>query len=232
MIPRPLDAVMFDMDGLLLDTEAVHRETMAESAAALGLDWRDEVFLKLIGVHRDANNLTLRAHYGDDFPLDAFYDDSDRRFAHRLVAAIPLRPGVLAILDHLAADGVPRALVTSTASPTAEERLRRAGLIDRFDAIVTRSDVANPKPAPDPYLLAAERLAVRPAHCVALEDSHNGVRAAAAAGMATIMVPDLLGPTDETRGLTVATLDSLDAVRTLLIEARGSGPNASATRRG
>ena len=219
-IPHPLDAVMFDMDGLLLDTEAVHRETMAQSASALGLAWRDEVFLELVGVHRDENNRTLRGHYGEDFPLAAFYADSDRRFDERLAETMPLRPGVIAILDHLAAEGVPRALVTSTASPAAEERLRLAGLIDRFDTVVTRSHVVHPKPAPDPYLLAAERLGVRPAHCVALEDSHNGVRAAAAAGMATIMVPDLLGPTDETRGLTVATLDSLDAVRALLIEAR------------
>lgn len=219
IIPHPLDAVCFDMDGLLLDTEAVHRVTMAETAAALGLAWHDDVFLKLVGVHRDENTRTLRAHYGATFPLEDFYADSDRRFEAALAAGLPLRPGVFALLDRLAEDGIPRAVVTSTASPFAEDRLTRAGLIGRFDTVVTRSQVARPKPAPDPYLLAAERLGARPAHCVALEDSHNGVRAAAAAGMVTIMVPDLLGPTEETDTLTAATLESLEAVRALIAEA-------------
>jgi len=131
-----------------------------------------------------------------------------------------LRPGVVDLLDHLRANGVPCAIATSTASPDAEQALTTAGLIGHFDVVVTRSDVANPKPAPDPYLLAAKRLGVRPAHCLAVEDSPNGIRAAAAAGMATVMVPDLLPATDETRALTVATLESLTGILDALI-ARG-----------
>lgn len=209
IVPHPLDAVIFDMDGLLLDTEAAHRETMIATAAAMGAALPEAVFLSLVGIHRDANRRTLAAHFGPDFALDAFYAESDARFEAVVAAGMPTRPGARLILDHLVAAGVPRGVATSTASPEAEQRLARAGLLHLFDTVVTRSDVANPKPAPDPYLLAAERLGARPAHCVALEDSHNGVRAAAAAGMAVIMIPDLLPATEETRGLCVATLPGL-----------------------
>lgn len=217
-IPDPLDAVIFDMDGLLLDTERMHGASMAAAAQAIGAVFDDALFARLVGVHREANRLTLTEHFGADFPLDAFYADSHARFVAASAGGIPLRPGVMALLDHLAEAGIARAVATSTASPHAEAALERAGLLDRFDAVVTRSDVANPKPAPDPYLLAAERLGARPAHCLALEDSHNGVRAAAAAGMATIMIPDLLGPTEETRGLTIATLESLADVLEALVD--------------
>jgi len=215
-LPEPLDAVIFDMDGTLLDTERLHHRAMGEAAVALGYAIDPPLFARLVGVHRDRNRETLRDALGDGFPLDPFYGDADRRFEALAADGVPLRPGVVALLDHLRNAGIPCAIATSTASPYAEAYLTEAGLIGYFDTVVTRSDVANPKPAPDPYLLAAERLGVRPAQCIAVEDSPNGIRAAAAAGMATVMVPDLLPATDETRALTVATLigltDLLDAL--------------------
>jgi HAD superfamily hydrolase (TIGR01509 family) len=219
-LPTPLDAVIFDMDGTLLDTERLHHQAMGAAAVALGHAIPPALFERLVGVHRDVNRVTLQDALGDGFPIETFYVDADARFEALAAAGIPLRPGVVELLDHLRAQGVPCAVATSTASPFAERFLTEAGLIDHFDTVVTRSDVAHPKPAPDPYLLAAERLGVRPAHCVAVEDSPNGIRAAAAAGMATIMVPDLLPATDETRALTVATLESLTEILDALI-ARG-----------
>lgn len=228
IIPDPLDAVLFDMDGLLLDTEAVHRRTMAEAAAAMGIDFPDALFLQLVGIHRDENRRTLAGHYGDAFPMDRFYDDADARFEAACREVIPLRPDVVLVLDLLDALEIPRGVVTSTASPFAAERLARVDLLDRFDALVTRSDVLRPKPAPDPYLLGCERLGARPAQTLALEDSHNGIRAAAAAGLVTIMVPDLLAPTAETDRLVAATLPGLADVATLIEAAvsrrRGAKP--------
>ena len=115
------------------------------------------------------------------------------------------------------ASAIPRFIQVSSRAPHALGHLGRAGLLDLFDTIVTRDDVTHPKPHPEPYLLAAHRLAVAPARCIALEDSHSGVRAAHAAGMQTIMVPDLVRPTEEIMGLCVAVLDSLVDVHRLAL---------------
>ena len=151
----------------------------------------------MVGIHRDENQRVLAERLGPDFPLAQFYADSDALFEAAEDAGIPLRPGADLLLDHLARAGIPMALATSTAAPFAQQRLGRSGLIHYFDVIVTHSDVERPKPDPEPYLLAARRLGIDPAHCVAVEDSHAGVRSATAAGIATVMVPDLLPPTEE-----------------------------------
>ena len=120
--------------------------------------------------------------------------------------------------DLLDALGLPRAIATSSAHETVQAHLSAHGLTHRFDVVVGHGDYAQSKPAPDPFLLAAERLAVPAAFCLALEDSHNGVRAAHAAGMMTVMVPDLLPATDEMRSLCLAIAESLHEVRALLAE--------------
>ena len=117
---------------------------------------------------------------------------------------------------------MPRAVATSSRSPHAFGHLGRAGLLSLFDAIVTRDDVEHPKPHPEPYLKAASRLGVAPQRCLALEDSHSGVRAAHAAGMQTIMVPDLVSPTAEIERLCVAVMESLGHVHRLALPATGA----------
>ena len=219
VLPRPLEAVVCDMDGLLLDSEAAHWRTMREAAADLGFEFPDALFLRTVGVDRPRNRALIAAEMGADFPLELFYEDSDLRFEAMIREGLPLRPGAHELLDALDALKLPRAVATSTAAPWAQERLRHAGLLDRIDAVVTLSDVARPKPAPDPYLRAVERLGVRAGHTLAVEDSHNGVRAASRAGLVTIMVPDLLPPTAETDALVAATLPSLHDVASLLLRA-------------
>jgi HAD superfamily hydrolase (TIGR01509 family) len=129
---------------------------------------------------------------------------------------IALKAGVVEILDALDALGMPRAIATSSPHASVEHSLRPHGLPARFNAIVARGDYPRGKPAPDPFLTAAERLGADPADCLALEDSHNGVRAAHAAGMMTIMVPDLLDPTEEMQSLCVRIARDLHEVRELL----------------
>lgn len=127
----------------------------------------------------------------------------------RLANMVPIKTGAREFLDELRQRGIPLAVATSSRTPHAVRHLGQAGLLDLFDTIVTRDDVENPKPHPEPYLLAASRLAVTPGRALAVEDSHSGVRAAHAAGMQTIMVPDLVGPTEEIAGLCMAVMESL-----------------------
>jgi HAD superfamily hydrolase (TIGR01509 family) len=216
-LPDPIRAVIFDMDGTLLETEAVHRDAFARTGQALGWPLSEELLLSMVGIHRDENERMLAAHLGPDFPLARFYADSDALFEAAVEAGIPLRPGAELILAHLAQSDIPMAIATSTAAPLAQQRLERMGLLRYFDVVVTRSDVEHPKPHPQPYLLAAQRLGVDPAHVVAVEDSHAGVRSALAAGMATVMVPDLLPPTEELVLACAQVLPSLTDLRDLLL---------------
>ena len=215
-LPDPVRAVIFDMDGTLIDTEAAHRRAFVDTGHALGWPLGEELLLSMVGIHRDENQRVLAERLGPDFPLAQFYADSDALFEAAEDAGIPLRPGADLLLDHLARAGIPMALATSTDAPFAQQRLERSGLIHYFDVIVTRSDVERPKPDPEPYLLAARRLGIDPAHCVAVEDSHAGVRSATAAGIATVMVPDLLPPTEELTLACAHVLPSLADLRDLL----------------
>lgn len=124
-----------------------------------------------------------------------------RHFKQRIEAHLPLKPGAIELLDVLDELKLPRAIATSSWPVTVQHHLAAHGLVDRFDAIAAHGDYAASKPAPDPFLKAAGRLGVAPRSCLALEDSHSGIRSASSAGMMTIMVPDLLEPTDEIRGL-------------------------------
>jgi len=130
---------------------------------------------------------------------------------------LSLKPGAIELLDALDDLRLPRAIATSSAHHTVEHHLTAHNLAGRFHEIVGYGDYASGKPAPDPFLKAAERLGVEPRLCLALEDSHNGVRSASSAGMITIMVPDLLEPTDEIRGLCTFVARDLHEVRSLIL---------------
>jgi HAD superfamily hydrolase (TIGR01509 family) len=134
----------------------------------------------------------------------------------RVDAGLPLKTGLIALLERLAAHGMATAVVTSTRRPRALYKLERAGLLAHFALVIGGDEVAHPKPAPDIYRLAAQRLHVSPERCVVLEDSPAGVRSALAAGMTPIHIPDLVAPSDEVRALGHRIVANMDEAHALL----------------
>jgi HAD superfamily hydrolase (TIGR01509 family) len=201
---------------------------MMHVAKAHGHDLPMSVFLRMVGLPGPMSRLVALEHFGEDFPIDAFNDAVwAHARAHHDEVGVALKTGVIELLDYLDAENLPRAVATSSSHLAVELQLGRNGIQSRFQAIVAAGDYARGKPNPDPFLTAAARLGVDPTHCLALEDSHNGVRAAHAAGMMTIMVPDLLEATDEMHMLALKIADSLHDVR-LLLEQVNSARRASA----
>lgn len=182
------DAVIFDLDGTLIDTERLALTATIAAFNAVGIP-ADVAFLHtLIGKDMPTGESLIAARYPG---LDLA--DLDRRVGvamqDALVAGMPLKPGVR---DLLARITVPKVIVTSSSRSSAARKLAQAGLAGEFLHVVTLDDVARPKPAPDPYLLAASMLAVPPARCIVFEDSEIGAEAACLAGMHVVQVPDIL----------------------------------------
>ena len=193
-------AVIFDMDGLLFDSEALHRDMIMAAADELGYPFGADDFLKLVGRPWSVNRMVLQDHIGPTGDLDAFQAAWMRHY-ESMKTSLTLKAGVIELLDRLDELRLPRAICTSSSHAAVEHNLGLHGLLGRFDAVIALGDYANSKPSPDSFLCAAEVLGVAPADCLALEDSPSGVRAALAAGMRTVMVPDLLAPTEDIRKL-------------------------------
>ncbi len=216
MLPRTVQGVVFDMDGLLVDTETVFRDAMMDVSARHGLELPSMVFLRMVGLPREGSRRVALDHFGENFAYDPWIAEVSEVAHARLSVGITVKTGVVELLDYLDDAQIPRAVATSSGHATVELQLGRNGLSPRFDAVVAAGDYARGKPAPDPFLEAALRLGVDPAACLALEDSHNGVRAAHAAGMMTVMVPDLLEATGEMHDLCVAIAHTLHEARDLI----------------
>jgi len=214
-LPRALHAVIFDMDGLLIDTEKPVRQATLAAARAVGRPMDDGFYAGIVGTPWPETWAMLSAHLGDADRYNRFRRVFDSHI-QPLLAEVRLMAGVVELLDHLDAAGMPMAVCTSTGRDKAHHHLQRVGILHRFRQVVTCDDVSRGKPDPEPYRLAAGRLGVDPAHCLALEDSYNGIRAAHAAGMMAVMIPDILPPTAEMGELALHILDDLHAVRTLL----------------
>lgn len=214
--PRPIQGVVFDMDGLLVDTEVLIRDLMREIAPTFGAELPDHVFQRMVGLPMADSDAVAIAHFGPAFPLEAFGQAVAKRVHAACEVGVALKVGVVELLDHLDQAEIPRAIATSSSHAAVKRTLEPSGILPRFHAIVASGDYARGKPNPDPFLTAAGRIGVDPAHCLALEDSHNGVRAAHAAGMVTVMVPDLLAPTDEMAQKCHAIVETLHHVREML----------------
>lgn len=194
----PYAAVIFDMDGLIFDTEPLYRAAWQFAARKCGYELTNEIYLRLIGLGRTGSEAVLAAEFGPSFSPERFREECKVAELH-VLDATPAneKPGFRELLDYLENHGVRRALATSTDRAVAERHLNRAGLMNRFAAIIAGDEVRHAKPAPELYLLAAEKLGVDPVRCLVLEDSAPGVEAARRAGMAVFVVPDQIAPTPE-----------------------------------
>ncbi|MCG9580541.1 HAD family phosphatase [Vibrio tubiashii] len=201
-------AAIFDMDGLLLDTERVCMRVFKQACENVNLPFYEDVYLSIIGRNSAGIETIFRKAYGDD--LDKLHAEwrtnYDAIVKHQ---AIPVKEGVVELLEWLKSNNVPTAVATSTHREVATVKLELAGLSKYFDNLTCGCEVTHGKPDPEIYLLAAERLNVQPEHCLAFEDSNNGVRSAVAAQMATFQIPDLVEPCKEVKALGHHILPSL-----------------------
>jgi len=199
---RRYDAVVFDMDGILIDSEPLMRMAAQGAAQALGYELSDATYARWMGLPPRSVEAAVRESMGQDFPMDGFRHEFRRLWtAHTDRHGVPAQPGMADLLAGLRERGIPFGVATSTLRAQAERSLAQAGLAPWIDVVVGGDEVREGKPAPEIFLTCAAALGVAPDACVALEDSAVGVRAAAAAGMLTIMVPDLHQPDAETRAL-------------------------------
>lgn len=218
MFKEPVKAALFDMDGLLIDSEAVYIKAMQAAARSLDREMPLDFCHRMVGVPRVECNVMIQEFYGEGFDLEEFRGVYSANVRDLMEARVPIKAGVVEVLDLLTGRGVPCGVATSANRPTAESHLGRAGLLPRFATVVTRDDVERAKPFPDIYLEPARRLGIPPTNCVAFEDSNPGLTAAHAAGTMAIMVPDILPPTDEVRAKCLHIAPDMVAVERLLSE--------------
>jgi HAD superfamily hydrolase (TIGR01509 family) len=201
------------MDGTLLDTERVAQEAFVAACAELGIAPRMDLLLRCVGAAASIARQVIREGFGPTLDGDAFFGAWNRHFAQlSRLTPTPLKEGALALLDAVAELGLPMAIATSSGTVHAVEKLRAVGLLPRFKAVIGADQVISPKPDPEVYLKAAGYLGADPRACLAVEDSEYGVRAAHAAGMTVIQVPDMTQPSADLRALGHIVLPSLKEV--------------------
>jgi HAD superfamily hydrolase (TIGR01509 family) len=212
LVRRP-DAVIFDMDGLMLDTEPLAARAWGEAAAALGVGFDMTLAQAMVGRNFADCSAMVRTRYPSPYPVDALL--GRWHAAYDIIVereGLAQKPGVDELLSWLEELAIPRAVATSTRRDRAHAKLARTSLLPRFHAIVGGDEVARGKPAPDIYAEAARRLGANATACLALEDSEPGVMSALGAGMTPIMVPDMHPPSARLLGLDVLVLPSLHDV--------------------
>lgn len=209
--------VIFDMDGVIFDSERLLLECWKVVADRYGIEGIEETLALCLGVNVNVSRQIYFDRYGPDFPLDDYKVETRALFRARCPNGHPpVKAGARELLSWLKDRGVPLALASSTQSEIVRRELADAGLLDFFAVVIGGDQIVRGKPEPDIFLAAAEALGAKAGDCYIIEDSFNGVRAAHASGAHTLMVPDLVPPDEEMEEKAEAILPSLHAVRTYL----------------
>lgn len=211
-----IKGIVFDMDGVMFDTERQWVEAWPVAGKALGLPIDEALAMRMIGLST-ALCRELYSEYMNIADFDRAYGFALAHVRKQIVQdGVPIKPGLFQLLDYLHNMQLPIIVATSTTGESAKRTLGEAYVLERFKAVISGDMFARSKPAPDIYLKACEVLGFEPEECVAIEDSFVGVRSAAAAGLRTIMVPDMMQPTAEIRELTFRVMNDLFEVKALL----------------
>lgn len=209
--------IVFDMDGVLIDTEALFMSCWKKLAEKLELPNVEEVARQCIGITVTQTEALFQKAYGKEYPCESYVQAAnDIFYKYEADQGIPEKPGVHELFAYLKKENYRIGLASSTKEEAVRRQMKTVGILDDFDVIVCGDMVTKSKPDPDIYLKACELLKVDPKECYAVEDSYNGIRSAHAAGMKAIMIPDLLQPTPEILELTEQKLDSLLALKDFL----------------
>ena len=214
---RPIRGVLFDMDGLVVDTEKLYSRFWREALACFGYEMTYEQSLTMRGLGGQAGEAMLHRYFGPEADylalrskrielMDAFVDEH----------GVDLKPGIRELLDYLASRHIPAAITSSSPVPRIRKYLSRHGLDTYFQALCSGRDMPRGKPAPDIYLAGADAIGVPPQFCLALEDAPAGILSAHRAGCLSVMIPDLDQPTEKTTALLYAKADSLADIIELL----------------
>ncbi len=217
-------AVIFDMDGLMLDTEPLYRGAWKQACAECGYELSDEIYKRLVGRNPTDSEQTLLHEFGAGFSQEKFHSLA-RTYLTTAFTSAPIRrkPGLDSLLTFLESRRMPKAVATSNRRHKALSLLQTTQLLERFDAVATGDEVTHGKPSPDLFLLAAQRLGFDPSACLVLEDAESGVIAAHEAGMQVFNVPDLVEPSPEVRRRAHGIFSSLaDVARNLEIASVGT----------
>lgn len=213
---KNIQAVIFDMDGVLLDTESICDKTWGLASKKMNVVSDADIVNECRGTNKADTLLILHKFLGDDFDAEYFMKlTSDFFHEIEFSSGIPTMPFAKEILEYLKPN-YKLALASSTHKTAVTRQLTNAGLIDFFEKIITGDMVSHSKPNPEIYSLACESIGVAPEFCLAVEDSPNGIKSAAAAGLSVVMIPDRIKPTEEIAGLCCNVFDSLAGLKTIL----------------
>jgi len=210
-----LEGVIFDMDGLMFDTEPVWTLAWTPTLATIGLEFDPELADACRGTSGSSMEAVIHRFLPD---VDAAYV-RETLFAtahHMMEEGVPKKPGLDELLAYLGELGIPLAVASSSSQELIDLHLRNGEVRPYFSKLVSGVGLEHPKPEPDIFLMAAEAIGVDPAHTLVLEDSLSGVRAGVAGGFVTVMVPDMVAPTDEIRAMATRICSSLFEVRDLI----------------
>lgn len=210
----PIEGVVFDMDGLMIDTERIIKYSWDVMGEKMGYSRFGDNIFQTLGLSRVQRNEYFLKKYGDDFPLQEFLDGYHQVYAeYERQYGIPKKTGLLELLEYLKNHGVPMAVATSTHQEHSVPELEKQGILPYFKEIVTGDMVNAGKPDPEIYRTACDRMGVDPSATVALEDSYNGIRSAYRAGMKVIMIPDLLEEDAPIKEFLYGKMESLQKVQ-------------------